>query len=59
MTSCCTPVIFAWFRKEGLHKLGLRHRGPRCAGQVDEIAKAPWLSRRQALLTGQQIVVVE
>lgn len=45
--ACCTPVSFAWAVPEGAAVLvGLRHTGPLCAGQFQEMPYSRWSSRK-------------
>lgn len=55
MTACCTPTLYAWFKREGLHLLGHRHAGPFCAGQLDEIDRGAWYHQGRTIQTGRTL----
>lgn len=48
---CCTPVLHAWFVRETLYKVGLRHTGVRCAGRIDGLVKGAWRNQHRRLLS--------
>jgi hypothetical protein len=55
MHTCCDPILHAWFTRERLFKLGLRH-GVHCRrtpGLIEEIKKAQWWSKGRRVLTGE------
>ena len=49
---CCEMELHAWFRDEGLYKIGLRHTGTFCAGKIEELARSAWFHQGRYLKTG-------
>ena len=52
---CCTQILHAWFAREGLHRLGLRH-GVDCRrspGLIEAIVKGAWYAQGRKLRTGE------
>lgn len=54
MRHCCNTVLHAWFVREGLHRVGLRH-GKDCRilpMQIEELGKNAWRSQGRRVKTG-------
>lgn len=54
MRTCCTTVLHAWFVREGLHRVGLRH-GKDCRIlplQIEEIRTREWRAQGRRIKTG-------
>lgn len=50
---CCEPELHAWFQRETLFKIGLRHTGSRCAGRIDGLVRAAWFDQSRYLRNGE------
>lgn len=50
---CCESELHAWFVREGLYKIGLRHTGVHCAGKIEGLVKGAWFHQGRYLKTGE------